>query len=289
MDIKNFMLFLQCFNGVGEKAITNLIRKHAFDGIELKSPEDIVEWFNKNADCFAKKVLVNNETILAAKAKRKLIISRLSNSNADFITCFDKEYPRRLRQIEDYPPIIFYKGDLSLMNFDKICAVIGTRKPSQDAVDLGRKLTKKMVQNGYLILSGLAQGCDTLGHVTCLESGGKTIAIMGTTIDTVFPKENTELANKIIQTGGLLLSVTTENNKWAFVRRDLLQTACSDIGIALETSSSGGTMHAAKATAKYNKQLIVIDPAVLSNCDMSGNELLIKEYAARAISSEEQL
>jgi DNA processing protein len=150
-----------------------------------------------------------------------------------------------------------------------------------------------MTKQGYVVISGLAEGCDTLGHRGCLEEGGKTVAIVGTGLDTVFPKSNEDLFKQIIKDGGLAISeypVGFKGASYSFVQRDRLQAAFSDVVIPIQTSIKGGTMHAAKATVeKYGKKLCVISPTLVDDGDCSGNSYLIKEYFAKEITSVEEL
>ena len=290
MDIKNFILFLKCFDGVGDASIRKLIHNHCLDNLEMQSVDDIISWFSKNSGFFSAKFdakAVNKDSILAAKTKRQAISSKLADIKADFITCFDKQYPETFKNMKDYPVVLFYKGDITLLSNKKICSIIGTRKPSLKTQEIGKIITDKMVQNGYIIASGLAAGCDTIAHNSCIEASGKTVAIMGTGIDIVFPKDNTALAARIIETGGVLITEEipgTKGASYTFVNRDRLQAACAETVIVLATTADGGTMHAAKAAKnKYNKILKVVAPNCVNDADVSGNLELINKYGAIGI------
>ena len=175
-----------------------------------------------------------------------------------------------------------------MLDSDKTCAIIGTREPSEETIELGNKIGYTMAKKGYVVISGLALGCDTIGHTSCLEAEGKTVAILGTGIDVVYPKENKDLAERILKNKGLLITeelVGFKGASYSFVTRDRLQASSSDVVIALETSSTGGTMHASRdAVKKYNKSLYVLSPEVLPYGDTSGNKELLFYYGARSIS-----
>lgn len=296
MDIKNFILFLKCFDGVGDASVRKLIDNHCLDNLDIQSVDDIISWFTKNIGYLSPRFdirTVNKETILSAKNKRHAALSKLEEFNASFITCFDKGYPDVFKKMKDYPIVLFYKGDLTLLTNEKICSIIGTRKPSPKTQEIGKVLTDQMVQKGYVILSGLASGCDTIAHKSCINAGGKTVAIMGTGIDIVFPKENTELAEEIVGTGGLLITEElpgTKGASYTFVNRDRLQAACAESVIVLASSADGGSMHAAKAAiTKYNKCLMVVDPSCINQEESTGNLELINKYGAKSISSIQDL
>ena len=296
MEINNFILFLKCFDGIGDAAIRKLINNHCLDNLDIKSVEEVINWICKNSGYFSSRFdvkTVNKDTILAAKTKRKAIIARLKEVNASYVTYFDRDYPETFRNMKDFPVVLFYKGDITLLSNKKVCSIIGTREPSVKTQDFGKSITDSMVQKGYVIVSGLALGCDTIAHNSCIDAGGKTVAIMGTGIDIVFPKGNTSLAERIINTGGLLITEELPGVKgasYSFVNRDRLQAACSEIVIVLATSVEGGTMHAAKATKdKYNKILKVVASSCIPDADTTGNLELINKYGAISINSVDDL
>lgn len=142
-------------------------------------------------------------------------------------------------------------------------AVIGTREPTAEGSNGGKYLAGQFAKCGYNIVSGLAIGCDTCGHEGALSVGGKTTAILanGLDHDSIYPKENQELAEKIVENGGLLLSeypISTIVNRYNLVARDRLQSGLSKATLVVMTGVKGGTMHAATATLKANKPLYVM-------------------------------
>ncbi len=125
------------------------------------------------------------------------------NSGSKPITYHDAEYPARLKEIYDYPPLIYVKGELTPQ--DEWCiAVVGTRR----ATVYGRQVTEEIVadlaQNKITVVSGLARGIDTVAHRRTLEAGGRTIAIFACGLDTIYPGENANLARSIINQGALI-------------------------------------------------------------------------------------
>jgi len=293
MNYSRFILFLKICKGIGDASIRKLINDGCIEKIKFEKIEEILPWIKNHRVYFKNKKIIDELTlddIILANKKRVSIESNLKKINCNYISCYDDNYPSRYKKMymtNDYPILLFYKGNIDLMNSKKICSIIGTRNPSKDAQDLGFKIGTKMVEKGYVIMSGLALGCDTIGHMSCLNANGKTIAIMGTGIDIIYPKENKELAQRIVENDGLLITEELpgfSGASYSFVNRDRLQSAGADIIVALETSIGGGTMHAAKATVeKYDKELYVIDPSMLPNGDVTGNYELIENYGAKII------
>lgn len=164
-------------------------------------------------------------------------INQLGDSVDGLVAIGDPDFPpvRGVVKPADKPFAIFYKGDISLLSKDNLnVAVIGVLNPD-DKIELTEKMvTTEILKHNATIVSGLALGCDTIAHKTALENGGKTIAILPSTLDNIQPKENTELAERIVDNGGLIISEYYEAPKSRndmisrFVVRDRLQAMFSD-------------------------------------------------------------
>lgn len=284
MNLDRFLLFISNFKGVGSTSIRKLINDGCFDNLSFKNAKDILDWIKDHKDYFRNKSGIEALTlddVVDANEKRKNIEEELAKLNYGYVSYYNENYPTRFKNIEDFPIVLFYKGDISLMNAPKICSIIGTRKPNENAINIGLRVAKEKTNDGYVVMSGLAEGCDSLGHRGCLDACGKTIAITGTGLDVTYPKSNIELEKEILERGGLVITeypLGFKGASYSFVSRDRLQAAGSDEVIVIQTSVNGGTMHAAKATfEKYSKPLYVIDPILIGE-DSDGNELLIREY-----------
>lgn len=133
------------------------------------------------------------------------------SSNADGFTCyFDKNFPRispTVKRNSEKPFLLFYKGDISLLNdLNRNVAVIGVLNPDESILAREKRAVHLLVENGMNIVSGLAKGCDTAAHIACLEAYGKTIAILPSTLAQILPSENRQLAQDIVENGGLLVT-----------------------------------------------------------------------------------
>lgn len=175
------------------------------------------------------------------------IIENCEGNGISIISSFDRElYPDRLRRLEDYPPYFFAKGKLDCLKKGGI-AVIGTREPSEMGKRWGTRIAELFTENGLTIISGLAIGSDTCGHLGCLNKGGETIAVLPSPIENVYPAENRKLLSEILDKGGCAISeypMGTLMNKVNFVARDRLQSGLA-IGVTvIETGITGGTWHA---------------------------------------------
>lgn len=191
-------------------------------------------------------------------------LSELEKQGVDgFICCFDNEFPDipQIGRKNERPYLLFYKGDISLIqNLDRNVAVIGLVDPTEEIVSRERNVVKQLVKENCVIVSGLARGCDTVAHKTCLDLGGKTIAILPTPIGKIFPAENKLLAEEIVKTGGLLLTEYNEDAKGKneglarFIDRDRLQAILSKSVIMISSyrkdAGDSGSRHAMEAAER---------------------------------------
>ncbi len=202
----------------------------------------------------------------------------------------NKFYPEQLKDLGKKSPVLIYaKGDLSLLKSKKNIAIIGTRNISVEGLKAGSYITKQFVNKGYTIVSGLAKGCDTVGHKVCLDNGGKTIAVLASGLDIVYPKDNIALAKRILKNGCLISEYppNTEVMSNYFIERDRIQSGLSKGIVVIETNTKGGTMHTVKFGLELGRKVACInykeDLILPSN---AGNRMLINDKTAFSLSSE---
>jgi DNA processing protein len=183
----------------------------------------------------------------------------------------DPEYPYLLKNVRDPPKTLFVKGNTELLRKPSV-AIVGSRKPSDQGIRYAEKIAEFCVDRGFVVISGLALGVDTVAIKSALDSGGKVIAVLPT-ITKVVPKSNTELANKILKQGGLLIA---ENNRktvrnYMFIKRNRIISGISMCVVVVETDLEGGTMHTVDYAKKQGRMIIVAD------LNANGNKKLIKD------------
>ena len=152
------------------------------------------------------------------------IRQELEEKGINVISVFDKNFPSlnvKLKNSEN-PFFFAYKGDITLLNnLDKNVAVIGILTPTNEIVEREQKVVKSLTEKGFNIVSGLAKGCDTVAHSESVKNNAKTIAFLPSTIENIYPKENIELASKIVETDGLVVSeyVSEPKNRHESIKR----------------------------------------------------------------------
>ena len=203
------------------------------------------------------------------------------------LTFQDERFPYSLRKIgHDCPPMIHCLGDMSLLNpkANRI-AIIGARAASPIGLEKAYELGKQFAEEGNIIVSGLALGCDKAAHEGCLDAGGQTIAIVASGLNIVHPKENAPLQQRILESGGLILSEQPFNvraNPTRLVASNIMKAALSNTVILAECPQQSGSMHTMRFARKYHKRCLVVSYPEYNDKN-AGNELLIHLNLARSI------
>lgn len=208
--------------------------------------------------------IFNNEQIELNKINTKKMIENHLNNNIYPIDISSDYYPVILRNIDDPPIVLYAKGNKELLKDNSRVAFIGTREPTKKGYLAAKKLARLFANNGYTIVSGLAVGIDTAGHEGALEAtNGKTIAVLASGLDSIYPAENKHLAQQILTNNGLLLSeypLGARAFKSAFVQRDRIQSGLSLAVCPVQTPIEGGTQHTIKFSINQNRVLFCPSP-----------------------------
>lgn len=196
--------------------------------------------------------------------KAQKVIEQHELADVVIISYLDDYYPKEFFVLKKKPVLLYAKGNLDLLMEQNKVAVIGTRHPSVFAQKMAYKVSTILLENDFTIVSGLAEGCDSIGHQAAVDSNGKTIAILAAGLDQpIYPKINISLAQQILEKGGLLLSEYsngTRLNRNQFVARDEWQSGLSLGTFVVEGGLKSGTRHASYKTIEQNRVLGVLNP-----------------------------
>ena len=189
-------------------------------------------------------------------------------------------FPEAFKAIgDDCPQVIYAMGNVDLLKSAEMVAIIGSRKASRRGNSAAYSLGARLAQEGKVIVSGLALGCDAAAHRGCLAVGGKTIAIVATGLNLTHPRENVPLQEEILRKGGLILSeqpLGTKANPTRLVARNRLQAALSQMVVVAECPQHSGTMHTVRFAQKYGKQVKSV--FFKGNSDLnSGNRYIVEQ------------
>ena len=246
----------------------------------LKNFNDISALFDKNIvknavfdDAFAeiKQKLLNEDF---DKFEQK-VVDELDKHNITAITFVSKNYPEKLKTIDEPPLVLYAKGDVSLLQ-KKTISIVGTRTPTDYGKIVCEKFTKDLSRAGLVTVSGLAYGIDTIVAETSLESGGKTIAVLGGGLDSIYPASNTGLADRVSKQG-LLVSeyrIGIKPQAYHFVNRNRIVSALGLGTLIIEAGKKSGTMTTAKFAIEQSRELFVVPGNIYSKLSEGTNNLI---------------
>jgi DNA processing protein len=207
-------------------------------------------------------------------------VARTQEQQAEFLTPDDEEYPQRLLQIYDPPTVLWVRGNAAMLNRPGL-AVVGTRQPSPYGSGMAEMLSRDLANRRLVILSGMARGVDSAAHKGALDAGGKTIAVWGTGIDVVYPKENKKLAERIVASGGAIVSehrLGTFPAPQNFPLRNRILSGMSIGVLVVEAGEYSGTRITARCAMEQNRDVYAV-PGNVTNKNSWGPNTLIKQGA----------
>ena len=190
-------------------------------------------------------------------------------------------YPRLLGMTQEAPPYLFLRGNVSLLN-EPIVSVVGSRKASKDGLLKAKRLAQLLGREGIVVASGLARGIDTAAHTSSLDNGFLTIAVIGTSITEVYPKENEGL-QRMISEEGLVVSQfppSTPTQRWHFPVRNAVMSGISLATVIVEASETSGALRQADYALKQQR-LVFIPQSALANPNITWPRKYIEQRGAK--------
>lgn len=207
-------------------------------------------------------------------------LEKIYASGVTLLTWHDEAYPERLRQIYDPPALLWLRGDASLLS-RPIISVVGTRHPTPYGTGMAETLARDLALRGLIILSGMARGVDTAAHKGAIAAKRPTVAVWGTGVDVIYPKENKSLAEQIVAGGGAVLSELSLGTFPApqnFPRRNRILSGMSVGVLVIEAAEYSGTRVTARCALEQNRDVFAV-PGNVTNKNAWGPNLLIKQGA----------
>jgi DNA processing protein len=246
--------------------------------------------FNKISD------LVKIEELNNFEIDFKNFVKKDFFQRSNFLIKGSIDYPERLLDATDPVEVLYTQGDLSLINSSKLISVVGTRKPTQEGIERTRILVRDLVKNGFVIVSGLAEGIDTIAHKAAIHYGGKTIAVIGTPLDQFYPKSNIELQKEIMREHLVISQVpfmkyklqNPSINKFFFPERNKTMSALSAGTIIVEASETSGTLIQARAAIQQGRELFILN-SCFENSSIKWPEQYLAKGAHRVLKIDDIL
>ncbi len=262
---------LWAINGMTEKKLSELFK------FSKSLPSQVLQ---------KQKGLIPSEEILDIE---NAVREFLEKKQKQFSVCIygDYQYPESLRKAHHPIELFYYKGNLDLLQTRSV-SVVGARKVSPQGISRSTRLSKELVEAGFTIVSGLAQGVDTAAQKSAIENKGQTIGTIGTPIDSYYPKENKELQNLIAEDHLLISQVPFyryanehfANHRLYFPRRNVTMAAISEATIIVEASDTSGSLTQARACISQNKKLFILD-SCFKNKEITWPANYVKQGAIR--------
>lgn len=217
--------------------------------------------------------------LLSEKAWPERELQRVNAQNARFITSDNPDYPARLKDLPQPPIGLYIKGAPSVLNKASI-AVVGTRKCSLYAKTVAESLGRAAAHSGLVVVSGGARGVDCAGHEGCLSEGGTTVAILGTSVDRVYPSEHRDLFEKIAVSGALVSEypMATGGDPWHFPERNRLIVGMARRIVVVESPEDGGAMISARLALDLGREVWSV-PGRITESVANGSNALIRDGA----------
>ncbi len=289
VDFLTNLYLLISIEGLGPTKILNLINK-------FKSAEAVfdanfselikIDGINKN---LAERIITAAKRSDEFKQRCLVELDNLERNRSEILTYFDEAYPKILRNIY-YPPLVLYING-KLIEKDSISiAMVGTRNPSAYGKSMAELFARELSLQQITIVSGLARGIDSISHRAALSSGGRTIAVIGSGLDVIYPPENKKLFHEIAENGAVISEypLGTKPDAQNFPRRNRIISGLSLGSLIVETKINGGALLTANYALDQNREVFAI-PGNINNNSSSGTNRLIQKGEAKLVTRTEDI
>lgn len=219
--------------------------------------------------------MANKILSLAEERYAKVYLENLQALEINLICKYDESFPKKLLGLEDCPFFLFYKGDISLAN-QKSVAIVGTRLPSNYGRMVTEKFSKELARAGAVIISGLAYGIDSIAHRQALKENGKTIAVLGSGLNNIYPSDHADLAREIARKGLLITeySPSAKATRYSFPARNRIIAGLSDGVLITEAGIKSGTLYTRDYALDYGKEMFAVPGNIDSDKSSLPNEII---------------
>lgn len=261
--------------GIGPRAATKLLERFGSAENVFHARRNELESLRLRSESI--------ESILKREFHEKAVeeLEKVKSLGGDVLILDDGSYPYLLREIADPPITLYVRGDWQACLDAPCVAVIGSRRCSTYGENAAEMLARDLAENGICIVSGFARGIDTAAHRGAIRGNGKTIAVLGTGIDNVYPKENAKLVDEILEAGGAIVSqfpLKTPPLKDNFPYRNRIISGLSLGVLLVEASERSGSLITARLAMEQNREVLAV-PGNITSKNSFGTNYLIKSGA----------
>ncbi|MCH7656594.1 MAG: DNA-protecting protein DprA [Chloroflexi bacterium] len=216
-------------------------------------------------------------------------LDRVQKAGVDVLTWHDPTYPRLLREIDDLPPVLYVRGELT-DDDQRSVTIVGTRKPTAYGKEAARHLSGDLASAGVTVVSGLARGIDGIAHRAALEAGGRTLGVMGSGLDVPYPPEHAGLMRQMAENGAVISEypLGTKPDARHFPRRNRLLSGLSLGTLVIEAPERSGTFSTIRSALEQNREVLCVPGSIYSPASALTNQM-IREGAKLVMNAEDVL
>lgn len=284
MEMRRILLGLSLTPKVGWKTIQKII----IEGIDTSCFDwNAQQWGDRYN--FLKEEQSVQLSLSVKEEKIKAIEESLDSKGISYITIIDEEYSELLKEIFDPPWILYTRGDISLLQKPAL-SIVGSRKTSQYGRLVTQKITPELVREGWVIVSGLALGIDAVSHDSTLKAKGKTIGVLGSGIDVIYPEHNRDIYQQI-QSNGLIISEYPPGivpHPSFFPRRNRIIAGLSYGTIVIEAAKKSGSLITAHCALEQGREVFAIPGSIFDHHSV-GTNLLIQQHGAKLVTNTQDI
>ena len=269
MDDKRYWIGFNLIKGIGAVRMQALIQH--FGDLELAwkaSPEDLAE------AGLGKKVI---ERIIQAREEIDLrkLWEKIESQGINILTWQDESYPGRLKEIDQPPPVLYIRGEYLPDDLFAV-AIVGTRRATAYGRQITEEISTFLAANGITVISGLARGVDAIAHQTTLKAGGRTIAVLGSGVDKIYPPEHRGLAEQMMERGAVIsdYALGTPPDASNFPPRNRIISGLSLAVVVIEAGETSGALITAEFAAEQGREVFAVPGSILAPQSKGTNKLI---------------
>lgn len=276
MDSKAYWVGFNLVKGIGAVRLRQIIDFFGTLEIAWNSPRE-----GLLAAGLPAKVVENFQQV-RSQVDLERIMANIEKKQVKVLTWEDLEYPRRLKEISQAPPVLFVNGSINVED-DWAVAVVGTRRVTPYGRQVAAEIARFLAQNGVTVVSGLARGVDAIAHQTALQTGGRTIAVLGNGVDVVYPPEHRKLASEIAAQGALVSDypIGTPPDGINFPPRNRIISGLSLATVVVEAGEKSGALITAEFAVEQGRDVFAVPGSILTPQSEGTNRLI--EQGARPL------
>ncbi len=276
MDERTYWIGLNLVKGIGAVRFKQLLDFFGSAEIAWQAPQSA--WLSAGIP----QRVVTNFSQVTQQVDLERVMEKIAAGNVRVITWSDSDYPRRLKEIDQSPPVLFIRGTINVED-DWAVAVVGTRRVTPYGRQVADEIGRFLAQNGVTVVSGLARGVDAIAHEAALQAGGRTFAVLGSGVDVIYPPEHRKLAAEIIRQGAVISDypVGTQPDGVNFPPRNRIISGLSLATVVVEAGEKSGALITAEFAVDQGRDVFAVPGSILAAQSQGTNRLI--EQGARPL------